>query len=64
VSAFYYLRGGLATTTASLFLAVSDELLKWQFPVYAAATLLAFLRRYEHVCLPFRSFRVYRNFNE
>ena len=43
MNAIHHLRGGLATLSASLLLALSGELLKWQFPAYAASKALAAL---------------------
>lgn len=43
-----YLRGRLSGLSVSLVLSISDELLRWQFPAYAAgeklSQLLALLR--------------------
>ena len=52
MSAFHYMRGGLATTTASLFLAISGEVLKWQFPAYASARLLFLVVRRKLFSVP------------
>ena len=64
MSAFHYLRGGLATTTASLFLAVFSELPKWQFPAYAIAGLLPLAQRHAERYFPYLSASVCRNTNE
>jgi hypothetical protein len=40
VNAIYHLRGRLASVSASLLLVFSREILKWQFPAFAAAEKL------------------------